>query len=185
VNQNLFVASHVTADAKSYTLTLVCGAKFEYPRSAIARLDCRSDKLVYVSDLKPIEVIEKTKQGRPDNWRADKNLEDGAIQIEGQVYAKGLSLHSHTELVYALDGKYKELKAVLGMDDMVGGDGSPVVKIEGDGKELFGCTVTRRDKHREVALDVKGIKQLRIIVTSSSLFDFGDHVDFADAQLCK
>jgi hypothetical protein len=185
INQNLLVANRVTTDARGFLITLVCGAKLEYPRSAIARLDYRSDKLVYLSDLKPVEVIEKSKQGRTDNWHVDKNLEDGSIQVEGQVYGKGLSLHAHTELVYSLDGKYKELKASLGMDDMVGGDGSPVVKIEGDGKELFGCTVTRKDKRRELALDVKGIKQLRIIVTSSGLFDFGDQVDFADAKLCK
>jgi hypothetical protein len=185
VNQNVLTASRVTADAKNFTITLVCGAQLDYPPSAIARLDYRSDRLVYLSDLKPVEVIEKSKQGRTDNWRSDKNLDGSSIQIEGQLYSKGLSLHSHTELVYALDGKYKELKAILGMDDTVGGDGSPVVKIEGDGRELFGCTVSRKEKRRELALDVKGIKQLRIIVTSSGLFDFGDHVDFADARLCK
>jgi len=88
-------------------------------------------------------------------------------------------------LVYALDGKYKEFKAMLGMDDMVGGDGRPLVKIEADGKELLARTVSRKDKRQELVLDVKGAKQLRIIVTSSGLFDFGDHVDFADARLCK
>src|SRR5207253_8290192 len=139
----------------------------------------------YQSDLKPIDVIEKTKQGRKDIWRADRNLENSSIQLEGQVYAKGLCLHSHTELAYALDGKYKEFKAILGMDDMVGGDGHPVVRVEGDGKELLAVTVNRKDKRRELALDVRGVKQLRIIVTSSGLFDFGDHVDFADATLCK
>lgn len=185
VNQNTLVASRVTANAKGFAVTTVAGAKFELPRPAVARLDYRSDKLVYLSDLKPIEVIEKTRQGRKDGWRMDKNLENGSIQVEGQVYGKGLSLHSHTELVYALDGKYKEFKAILGMDDLVGGDGHPVVKVEGDGKELFAGTLSRKDKHRELALDVKGVKQLRIMVTSSGLFDFGDHVDFGDAKLSK
>jgi hypothetical protein len=185
VNQNLLVASRVTADAKSFTIHTVSGAKFEYPTAAISRLDYRSDKLVYLSDLKPIEVVERTKQGRKDIWRADKNLENSALQLEGQVYPKGLCLHSHTELAYALDGKYKEFKTILGMDDMVGGDGHPVVKIEGDGKELFSGTVSRKERRRELTLDVKGIKQLRIIVMSSGLFDFGDHVDFADAKVCK
>jgi hypothetical protein len=184
VSQNVLVAGRVTADAKGFTVITVSGAKIDYPRLAVARLDYRSDKLVYLSDLKP-QVVEKTRQGRKDNWRTDKNLENGSIQMEGQVYGKGLSLHSHTELTYPLDGKYKEFKAILGMDDMVGGDGHPVVKIEGDGKELFAMTVHRKDKRRELALDVRGVKQLRIIVTSSGLFDFGDHVDFADATLCK
>jgi hypothetical protein len=185
VHQNVLVASLVTADAKGFTVTTVSGATFDYPRSAIARLDYRSDKVVYLSDLKPSAVIEKSRQGRKDNWRIDKNLENSSLQLEGQVYGKGLSLHSHTELVYALDGKYKEFKAMLGMDDMVGGDGRPLVKLEADGKELFARTVSRKDKRQELVLDVKGAKQLRIIVTSGGLFDFGDHVDFADARLCK
>ncbi len=185
VNQNVLVASRVTGDAKALAISTVSGAQFEYAAAAIARLDYRSDKLVYLSDLKPIEVIEKTKQGRKDIWRIDKNLENSSIQLEGQVYAKGLCLHSHTELAYTLDGKYKEFKTILGMDDLVGGDGHPVVKIQADGKELFTSTVSRKDRRREIALDVKGIKQLRIIVTSSGLFDFGDHVDFADAKLSK
>jgi hypothetical protein len=84
-----------------------------------------------------------------------------------------------------LEGKYKEFKTIVGMDDMVGGDGHPEVKIEGDGRELFTGTISRKDKRRELALDVKGVKQLRIVVTSSGLFDFGDHVDLADARLCK
>ena len=33
--------------------------------------------------------------------------------------------------------------------------------------------------------NIKGVQQLRIIVSSTGLFDFGDHVDLADAQLCK
>jgi NPCBM/NEW2 domain len=185
IYHNVLVASRVAADAKGFTIATVSGATFDCPRSAVARLDYRSDKLVYLSDLKPVTVIEKSRQGRQDNWKSDKNLENGSLQLEGQVYGKGLSLHSHTELVYALDGKYKEFKAIVGMDDMVGGDGQPLVKIEADGKELFARAVSRKDKRQELVLDVKGTKQLRIIVTSSGLFDFGDHVDFADARLCK
>ncbi|HLJ96592.1 MAG TPA: NPCBM/NEW2 domain-containing protein [Gemmataceae bacterium] len=185
VNQNVLVADRVTADANGFTIRTVSGAKFEVPTAAIARLDYRSDKLVYLSDLKPRETVTKSKQGRLDIWRADKNLENSSLQLEGQVYGKGLCLHSHTELVYALDGKYKEFKAIVGMDDMVGGDGHPLVRVEGDGKELFSGAISRKDRRRELVLDIKGVKELRIIVTSSGLFDFGDHVDFADAKLQK
>src|SRR5207244_5815537 len=71
VNQNVLIANRVTGDAKGFVIHTVSGAKFEYPATAIARLDYRSDKLVYLSDLKPIDVIEKTKQGRKDIWRDD------------------------------------------------------------------------------------------------------------------
>ncbi len=182
---NVLVAAKLAMTEKSFTIMTVSGANLEYPRQAIARLDFTNDKVVFLSDLKPVETIEKSRQGRKDNLRLDKNLENSSLQMEGQVYAKGLALHSHTELVYALDGKYKEFKAVLGVDDTVGGDGRPTVKIDGDGKELFVATVTRKDRRRELALDVKGVRQLRIVVTSSDLLDFGDHVDLADAKLSK
>jgi hypothetical protein len=96
-----------------------------------------------------------------------------------------LAIHAYTELVYNLDGKYSKFEAVLGMDDQVPGDGKPVVKIEADGKELFAGTVSRRDKRRILSCDVKGARQLRIVVSPGRLFDFGDHVDLANAKLNK
>src|SRR5262249_20129361 len=143
------------------------------------------DKVVFLSDLKPVEVIEKSRQGRKDNVHLDKNLENGSLQIKGEAYSKGLALHSHTELVYTLDGKYKKFQAVLGMDDGVGGEGQPLVKIEADGKELLSQIVMRKDDRRELSFDVSGVKQLRVIVTSSRFLDFGDHVDLANAKLSK
>ena len=55
----------------------------------------------------------------PDHGRGPLQLPGGERQqvLDGQVFAKGLCLHAHTELVYGLDGKYKDFKAVLGMDD--------------------------------------------------------------------
>jgi hypothetical protein len=71
------------------------------------------------------------------------------------------------------------------MDDGVGGEGQPLVKIEADGKELLSQIVTRKDDRRELSYDISGVKQLRITVTSNRLLDFGDHVDLANAKLSK
>src|SRR5262249_6622844 len=121
-------------------------------------------------------------------YRRDENLAgDGKIRLGGQTYARGLALHSRTELVYDLGGKYKEFRATLGIDDNLRdfGDAAPVVQIEGDGRELFQAVVTRKDKPRQLVLDIKGVKQLRIVVGSEKLIDFGDHVDLADAKVSK
>jgi hypothetical protein len=185
VNQNLLIAAKIELADQTLAVSLVSGPKIRLPRASLSRLDFNNDKVVFLSDLKPVEVIEKSRQGRKEGPRMDKNLENGTMQIEGQTYPKGLAVHAHTELTYAIEGKYRRLEAVVGMDDTVGGNGNPVVKIEGDGKELFSTTVTRSGKSRKLDIDVHGVRQLRVVVTSSSLFDFGDHVDLANAKLSK
>jgi hypothetical protein len=183
VNQNLFVAAKLELTAQGLVVVTVSGLKMELPKTALCGIDFNNGKVVFLSDLKPVEMIVKSRQGRKESVHLDKNLENSALKLEETVYPKGLAIHSHTELVYALDGKYRHLEAVLGMDVMVGGNGQPVVKVDGDGKELFTATVTRATKIQKLDIDVKGVKQLRIIVTSSGIFDFGDHVDLADAKL--
>jgi hypothetical protein len=185
VNQNVLVAGKLVLGVSNITVTTLAGVKIEYPLLAIARLDYSNDKVVYLSDLKPAEVISRSRQGRKDLLGIDKNLENGTLQLKGDTYAKGLAIHAHTELVYNLDGKYLKFEGILGIDDMVGGDGQPLVRIEGDGKELFSGVITRKNKKQELSKDVKGVKQLRIIVSSQGLFDFGDHVDLVNAKLSK
>jgi hypothetical protein len=71
------------------------------------------------------------------------------------------------------------------VDDLVGGDSQAVVRIEGDGRELFAGVVSRKDRPRPLNLDIQGVKQLRIVVGSQGLLDLGDHVDLADAKVSK
>jgi hypothetical protein len=185
MHQGVLVASKLALGATGFTITTVAGPKFEFPKQAIARLDYSNDKVAFLSDLKPAELVEKTKQGRKETLKLNKNLDNGMLQLEDHSYSKGLAIHAHTEITYNLDGKYQKLDAMLGMDTLVGGDGKPVVTIEADGNKLFSAAVTRKDKPRALSLPVKGVRQLRILVTSTGLFDFGDHVDLANAKLSK
>src|SRR5262249_10890293 len=144
------------------------------------------DKLAYLSDLEPIHVVDTSRLVRFEGRRLDRNVDDGPIRLGGERYAKGLALFSRTELVYDIGGRYREFKAVVGIDDLVsGGDPQPLVKIEGDGRELFSGVIMRRDKPKALTLDIKGVRQLRIVVSSLGETDLGDHVDLADARVTK
>jgi len=59
------------------------------------------------------------------------------------------------------------------------------VTIEGDGRELFAGEVRRRDPPKTLTVDVKYVKQIRIVVASTGLLDLGDHVNLADAKVSK
>jgi hypothetical protein len=73
----------------------------------------------------------------------------------------------------------------LGVDPKVQGDSHVKVTIEGDGKELFAAEISRTVEPRPITLDVKNVKQLRIVVASAGLLDLGNHVCLADAKVSK
>lgn len=168
-----------------FILTTAADVKFEYPRAALARIDYSNDKLAYLSDLEPIKVIEKSTLDRVESYRRDKNLDAGPLRLAGKTYLKGLALHAYAELVYDLDGKFKDFKAMAGVDEAVGGDGRAQLRIEGDGRELYSGAFIRSDDPRSLSLNVKGVKYLRIIVRSDELFDLGTHLNLADAQVSR
>jgi hypothetical protein len=182
---NLLMAARVALDAKGFTITTVSGVKVELPRSAVARLDYSKGKITFLSDLEPAKVTERSSVGLVDHYRRDKNLEEGPLKLAKETFSKGLALHAYTELVYDIGGQYKEFKAVLGVDPSVGGDSHVKVTIEGDGRELFAGEVRRKDPPQTLTIDVKNIKQLRIVVASTGLLDLGDHVNLADAKVSK
>jgi hypothetical protein len=186
LRQNLLTAARLELTPDKLKVFTVSGATIDVPRTALLRLDFTNDKIVYLSDMKPANLIYKSLTGRNDPPRMDTNLDGkGPLQVKGEVFSKGLAMHANTELIYNLDGKYKKLEAVLGMDDLVGGDGQPRVRIEGDGKELFGQVVSRKDERRHLDLDVRGVRQLRVTVSSARPFAFEAHVDLANAKLSK
>lgn len=185
---NLLIVEKLEKSPTGYKASTVTGAVIDYPLAQLAKLDFSRGKLTYLSDIeKPDEVIEKSALGGIDHYRRDKNLDGGPIRLLGKPYAKGLALHAYTELVYDISGEdYKEFKALMGIDDQVGGDSHVIVVIEADGQELFKGELRRQDRKTiPIAVNIVGKKKLRIIVRSANLLGLGDHVDLAEARVSK
>jgi hypothetical protein len=197
---NILAAAKITLGESSFVVTTVSGAKIEYPKAgkveegkpAVARLDFSSGRLAFLSDIDPVRIVEKSNTGRIDHYRRNKGLEGGDIRFAAEpgqsappTFAKGLAIHAHTELVYDLGGQFKKFDALLGVDESVEGDSDVRVTIEADGKELFAERVKRGDKPKPVKLEVKDVKELRIVVRSSDLLDFGNQVALAEARVSK
>jgi hypothetical protein len=186
--RNLIYASGLAASPMGLTVTTPAGAVIELPTAQLSKLDFSRDKLAFLSDLEPARVTQTSTEERIEQYRRDKNLDDGPIRLGGTLYAKGISLHATTELEYDLKGEFREFKAVVGIDDLVGGiDGPTILKIDGDGKELYSLTVTRKDKERArpLTLNIKDVQKLKITVTSGDLLDLGKHLTLADAKVSK
>ena len=180
---NVLTASKIGFDGKSYILTTTFGAKINVGADALAKLDFNMGKLTYLSDMEPAKVVEKSGAGLVTHYRKDVNLDGEPIILERQ-HAKGLSLHAYTQLDYDLGGKYKEFRAVLGVDQRVGADSQAQVVITCDGVERFKGTITAKET-KSLAFSVKDVTTLRITVSSRNFLDLHDHVTLADARVSQ
>src|SRR5262249_45095351 len=117
---NVIMVAEVKPVAGGFRFTTPVGATIDYTTDSVAKLDYSKGKLSYLSDLEA-NVVEKFSLERFGHFRKDKNLDGGALRLKNQVYGKGLAVPATTELEYALGGDYREFRAMVGVDDMVGG----------------------------------------------------------------
>src|SRR5262249_12529341 len=149
----------------------------------VAKLDYNLGKLTFLSDMEPTKIVEKSGIGLVSRYRKDANLDGEPILLERQ-YTKGLSLHSYTELEYNLAGKYKEFKALLGVDTRTGTASKALVTIYCDGEKRFSETVAAKAP-QPISLNVNGVQELRIVVSSQNFLDLYDHATLADARVSQ
>jgi hypothetical protein len=181
--RNSIVAQKVQFTAGKLTVLTVGGITVEYPSlQALSRLDYSKDKIVYLSDMKPLRE-ERIADEPVEVVARDKTLQNQPIQLEGINYSKGLVMHSHVELTFDLGGDYKEFQAMIGVDPTLPEASPAKLIIEGDGRELFAVDVKNKDRPRSLNLDVKKVRQLKIRVTADFLF--GREVTLADAKVSK
>jgi len=181
---NTWLAAEITWEANRLRLRTGDGLTAELAFDQLASVDFSQGRLVYLSDLEPLRVEERPLLADVWRFRRDRNLSGGPISLGQKVYSKGITVHSRTVLEYEVAG-YREFRCVLGMEDSVNVSAQAVVRIEGDGRELFHATILTGDKPREVRLNLENVERLRLVVDYGDDLDLGDHVAFAEARLLK
>lgn len=187
IDGSMLVATKLTFGEGGLAMTTSGGGKVQLKREMLARLDFNTGKLTYLSDLEPAKVIERHLFSLRDTpYRKDTNLAGEPIVLK-EPHAKGLSLHAHTELFYNLEGKYKEFKAIIGVDARTDNDQYPsqaVVTIYCDGERRFSESVSLKAP-RPVALNIKDVNNLRIVVSGRNFTNMHDHATLADARVSQ
>ena len=170
------------------------GVKASCPMARIRRIDFSQGKIVFLSDLKPESTAftpyfgtTEARQllGRFYALRTDRNLESAALQLGGKRYSKGLAMHSRTEVVYRLPGRFGRFKATAGIDDGVRPGGSVRLVIRGDDRVLFEATVRGTDPPVPIDLDVTDVRRLTILADFADNMDIADHLDLCEARVIK
>jgi hypothetical protein len=185
IDGNQLVASRITGDAGQFTLTTPFGAKVALDAKAIAKIDFNYGKLTYLSDL-DAKMTESPFLGGFAPYRKDANLDGNPIILQDKKYDKGLSIYAGAELEYNLAGKYKEFKAVLGVDPRIAeeGQGKVMVAVYCDGKRVLNQEVSTKGV-APVALSMKDVDRLRIVVSGSNFTNYSGHATLANAHVSQ
>lgn len=181
-----FSAVPLNADQKQITLRSAGGAEITVPLAEVSRIDVRSRRLVYVSDMTPADERSEGRLHRPSPPRRDRSMVGGPIRMNGVAYPKGIAMTSRSEVTYDLNGAYLTFAATVGIDDAVRPYGLVNLIVMGDDKTLLETgSLSGMDEPREISISVQGVQKLTLITDYGDDLDLSDHADWALARLLK
>jgi chitodextrinase len=138
----------------------------------------------YLSDLSWTSAENGWGPVERDRANGENNAGDGpALKLGTKTYAKGLGVHSRSEVSYALGGAYTRFKADIGLADYITEFGSVVFEVFIDGTKAYESGLMTPGQVKAVDLEVTGKQQLRLVVTNADGRGRGDHANWADARL--
>ncbi|QDV49196.1 NPCBM/NEW2 domain-containing protein [Gimesia fumaroli] len=181
----LINASAITYSGTEFTATLQSGAQAQFTPQSIASLDFSQGKVRYLSDLEPRNIEYTPFFDTVWKYRKDKHRDGGPLRLDGKEYARGLYIHSKTLLQYRIKEEYRNFRAIMGIDDSVPGIGFVYVEIKGNGRTLYSGNVRSADPPIELNLDVRGVRDLEILVDFGDNLEICDHLDLCEARLLK
>jgi hypothetical protein len=187
-------AATLALAADHIMVTTPAGAEISLPLADLDRFDFSSANTQYLSDLEPESFAYVSYFGGKDQPaslaefykpRRDVAFDLNPLRLDGKTFAKGLSMHARTTVVYRLPGKFRRLTAVVGIDDSVRDAGDARVEIRGDGKMLWETGVRGTDHARPLDVSVTGVRRLEILADFGGDFDAGDVIDFGDVKVSR
>ncbi|MDP1560415.1 MAG: NPCBM/NEW2 domain-containing protein [Pirellulaceae bacterium] len=172
--------------------------RFSLSLEMVVWVRVRSNRVFYLSDLKPVVDEVQTIIAPPAAQRRDANVfgqpitlqlpaSDGASDSAAyvQTFAKGWGTRSRGRLVFELPAGFDRLRGWVGIDSSANGQGICQATILVDGIQVFSQEVQGRQL--AVALDVPigGGRQLELLVEPGPQLDLSDWVNWADVRLLK
>ena len=172
-----------------WKVKLVSGMELSVPPVGVQLIDYTQGKIAYLSNLEPRDVKYVPFFDFVWEYRRDRGFEGHpltfGIQSEKKTFAKGLALHSVTNIKYRIGGDYRRFQAIMGIDDHVP-VGNVDVIIKGDDRVLFKGGAKVGQAPQPLDLDVTGVVELEINVGyGDDELDIGDRLHLADAKLLK
>ena len=149
---------------------LATGQKVGFAVGQIRSIEVVGGRWQYLSDRKPDEYVHTPMLSVSWPYVQDRNVRGQPLSVAGNVYDKGIGVHSAARLVYHLSPADRHFVTYFGMDDDSGPAADVLVVVRTDGQERFRQEHVRPGRlWGPVRLDLSGAKTLELLV------EFGDN----------
>jgi hypothetical protein len=177
-----------TSDGQVLQGTTAFGSRLQVPLDKLVALDVLGGKAVYLSHLKPTKF--ESIPYLDTSWPLvlDGSVLGRDLRVGSSVYSRGLGVHAQSRVTYRLDGNYRRLEALVGLDAWSGRQGSARIGVRADGQALdlgSGVELNERRPLVAVSVSVAGVKELVLETDFGRRGDVQAHVNWVDARLVK
>lgn len=176
------------------------GVAARLPLDRIQQVDFAAGNVQYLSHLTPLRVSVEPLIAGDSNAdtlvellyapRQDESLRGAALALldddgRPQTYAKGLAIHSRTELLYALDGPFGRLRGLCGIAPDAPQGVVVSLKIFANDQLVFDELVESSSPPIALDLPIEGARRLRLLVDYGDDSDLGDHLHLCNLRVTK
>jgi hypothetical protein len=154
-------------------------SKARFPAAILGMMKRR-----YLSTMTPVSAVQQESKLTMDK----ECYRQKPLTIRKRVFTRGLGTHARSEIVYKLDPQdgWKLFTAYVGVDNMGGPKGTLEFKVYTDGKLAAASgRVTAANEAVPIWADLKGCRELKLVVEDAGDGIFGDIADWCDAVLRK
>lgn len=181
----------------AFSGALVGGTAVVVPVDRVQSIDFGLGRIRYLTEMEPVatyetvgaisrEYVLKYRRVEFDNDPLYPHLVIGR-----RTFKRGLWIHSGSVLRYRLNRDYKRLQAVMGMNRSSSScaqfDPSVRVQFLADGEVVLDQVLTWEDEPRELDMDVDGVRDLEIRVSTVQAEPLGicEHLALAEARVIR
>lgn len=151
----------------------------------LARVDYRNGRVVYLSDIDPIETVTKPFLDDRAPPKKDENVVGGTLRVAGKAYSKGVGVRSYTRLDYDV-ASFERFLATVGIDDTASEEASLEFRVMLDDNAVFDShEMTTATDPKLVDIPIGSAKKLSLEVGYARRGDIDDLADWCDARLIR
>lgn len=179
------LAERLAIDERGATLVSGGGA-WTADLKRLVFLQPASDRVVYLSDLAPEGYRHVPFLNFAWNYRLDRNVLGGRLRNAGQIYLKGIGMHTASRLTFAPPEDAKLFQASLAIDDAANELGSVRFRVFVDGGQKYvSPTIRGGDPPVPIEVDVSGAKRVDLVVDYADRADVQDHANWLGARFVR
>ena len=173
-------------DGRLVELQTAWNAAIKIPIDRIAAIRSVNGRLVYLSNLEPVQVEQVPFFDRVMPYQKNRALGGEPLRLADGVHDKGLAVHARCVLRYDIGATYQRFRAEVGFQQPEGRIGRASIRVLGDDRPLFELPDARGEqKPVNVDLKIEGVRRLTLEVDFGKGDGAGARVDWIDARLLR